>query len=379
MINQQRRPRRAVLGAIAVIGTAAAGVLFAVPANAVSAPTITFTQGVLSVVGDAGNNTLVVGSTPAGTITLNGTEVLGGAPTRFNVTRVHLDGGAGDDTLKLDETNGQMPPGELIGGEGRNSITGGSGDDTIVGGGGIDRVDGGPGVDTVDLGGGSDQFTWNPGDGDDRVDGGGGSDTLIFNAGPEELLQLFGDGPRTVFFLQPDPFSPPGTAPRLDMPVSGFESMKVNIADLSHREVRVNDMPDAVYAVIRVNFAPHTGPGMGSDDVLYRGTVGADGIRLAGTPSSGLTVFGGAQAILVNHADRLDVFGGDGDDVIDATGLAAGTVHLIEFGGGNPFVPGHITDGNDTLIGTPGDDDLVGGTGINHYNGRGGNDNIDDQ
>jgi Ca2+-binding RTX toxin-like protein len=86
-----------------------------------------------------------------------------------------------------------------------------------------------------------------------------------------------------------------------------------------------------------------------------------------------------SQTVLANQVDDLAVFGGDGDDVLDANGLAAGTTHLREFGGGNPFVEGHLSDGNDTLIGTPGDDNLVGGTGQNHYDGRGGNDTINDQ
>jgi predicted ATPase/DNA-binding CsgD family transcriptional regulator len=86
------------------------------------------------------------------------------------------------------------------------------------------------------------------------------------------------------------------------------------------------------------------------------------------------------ETVLANQADELTVFGGDGDDVLDADGLSAGTTLLTEFGGGNPFVEGaHTTDGNDTLIGTPGDDGLFGGTGQNRYEGRGGNDTILDQ
>jgi Ca2+-binding RTX toxin-like protein len=128
-----------------------------------------------------------------------------------------------------------------------------------------------------------------------------------------------------------------------------------------------------------VNFAPPASPRPTFDELLYRGTLGADKIRLAGSPATGVEVFGGAEAVLANRADRLTIFGGDGDDVIDANGLSAGTTALTEFGGGNPFVPGHISDGNDTLVGTPGDDALFGGTGLNRYDGRGGDDLIRDQ
>jgi hypothetical protein len=75
--------------------------------------TISFEKGVLKVVGDAGNNSFTVGRTPAGVITLNGAQVVGGAATVSNVSVVHLEGGAGNDTLRFDEANGPMPKGEI--------------------------------------------------------------------------------------------------------------------------------------------------------------------------------------------------------------------------------------------------------------------------
>jgi Ca2+-binding RTX toxin-like protein len=105
---------------------------FAAPANA--APTITFTGGVLTINGDAGNNGLVVGQTPGHIVTLNGSPVLGGTVPVTSVQVVRMNGGAGDDTLKLDETNAPMPGGELDGGPGNNTLIGGSQADTFIGG-----------------------------------------------------------------------------------------------------------------------------------------------------------------------------------------------------------------------------------------------------
>src|SRR5664279_581572 len=105
-------------------------------AAAGSPATVGFENGVLTITGDAGNNGFKVGSTPAGTITLNGVELLDGSPTRANVATIHIDGGVGDDTLIFDETNGALPNGEFIGGEGRNAMIGGSGADTFVSGAG---------------------------------------------------------------------------------------------------------------------------------------------------------------------------------------------------------------------------------------------------
>jgi hypothetical protein len=42
-----------------------------------------------------------------------------------------------------------------------------------------------------------------------------------------------------------------------------------------------------------VTFAPHTGPTL--DRITYHGAVGADRIRLAGLPESGVEVFGLAE------------------------------------------------------------------------------------
>jgi Ca2+-binding RTX toxin-like protein len=391
MNTYKPRRRSAVVAAGATVGALCGSMLIAGPATAA---TPKHEGPLLTITGDSTNDSLTVGRTPAGVLTLNGTPVLGGTATTSNVLDIVMDGGAGNDTLRVDESNGAMPRLEFHGGAGNDQLVGGSradslfggpdadalvgngGDDNLVGETGNDKVVGGPGVDTVSLGAGGDEFTWSSGDGNDVVDGDADKDTLIFNAGPESLINLFGEGPRTILHFPPDPFAPPGTPPRLELSVNGFELMKVNVADFVSREVRVNDMPDAAYAVVRVNFAPYTGPGTGFDEVLYRGTVGPDHIRLAGTSASGVTVFGGAETVLFDHANALTVFGGDGDDVIDANGLAGGVVRLSEFGGGNPFIPTHLSDGDDTLIGTPGDDQLFGGTGSNRIDGRGGNDLI---
>src|SRR5262249_27961929 len=92
--------------------------------------------------------------------------------TVANTRMIMMVGGAGNDNLSLDETNGAMPAASLFGGDGNDVLTGGSGDDF---------VDGGTGNDIVFLGAGDDTFQWNPGNGSDTVDGGGGDDTMVFN------------------------------------------------------------------------------------------------------------------------------------------------------------------------------------------------------
>lgn len=380
-----RRTRRTTAGALVAGASMIGAVALASPAHA--APpgvTVTLSGVVLTVTGDAAANSLVVGRTPAGVITLNGSAALGGTATVTSVLDVVMLGGGGNDTLRIDESAGPMPRIEFLGGEGNDTLDGGAradsllggpgadaitgkgGDDNLVGDAGNDKVIGGPGNDAVTLGTDSDEFTWNPGDGDDRVDADAGKDTLKFNGGDaEELVNLTPDGPRVQVFLPT-----PSGGRLVEMSVRGFELMNINMADAPLRQVRVNDMPDAGVGVVHLKFGSPE-----DSSVLFRGTLGPDRIRIAGTPDSGVTVFGLSETVLIDDTHQVTVTGGDGDDVIDAGGLAAGTVRFEAFGGQAPVNSG-FTDGADTLIGTPGDDFLSGGTGADRIDGRGGNDLI---
>jgi Ca2+-binding RTX toxin-like protein len=387
-MSGRRRTHRTTAGAVVACASMIGAVALAPPAQA--APpgvTVTLSGVVLTVTGDAAANSLVVGRTPAGALTLNGDPVLGGTATVTSVLDVVMQGGGGNDTLRIDESTGPMPRIEFLGGDGNDTLDGGSradsllggpgadaiagkgGDDSLIGDAGNDKVIGGPGKDAVTLGTDSDEFTWNPGDGDDRVDADAGKDTLKFSGGAaEDLVNLLPDGPRVRVF------SPPlsDIHGSVDVNVRGFELMNITMADVPLTSVRVNDLPGAGVGVVHVKFASPE-----DSRVLFRGTLGPDRIRIAGTADTGVTVFGLSETVLIDDTRGLTVTGGDGDDVIDAGGLAAGRVDLEEFGGQAP-VNSTGTDGADTLIGTPGDDFLSGGTGIDRIDGRGGNDLIVD-
>jgi RTX calcium-binding nonapeptide repeat (4 copies) len=169
-----------------------------------------FTAGtdLLSVTGDNGNDSITVNrdpADPAGQILINNgaISVQGGQPTLTNTTEIDVFGGAGNDTISLDNVAppaGQaLPPAHLFGGSGNDTLTGGAGadqlfgddgndslnggdgNDTLNGGDGNDTVVGGKGTDTAFLGAGNDTFVWNNGEGSDTVEGQAGSDTLVFN------------------------------------------------------------------------------------------------------------------------------------------------------------------------------------------------------
>ncbi|HZY85509.1 MAG TPA: hypothetical protein VFE78_11815, partial [Gemmataceae bacterium] len=80
--------------------------------------------GILTVLGDSLNNTIVVSRDGAGHILVNGgaVAVRGGAPTVANTSLVEVFGQAGDDKISLDETNGALPAANLFGGDGNDTL-----------------------------------------------------------------------------------------------------------------------------------------------------------------------------------------------------------------------------------------------------------------
>lgn len=97
-----------------------------------------------------------------------------------------LDGGRGDDQLVGDDGDDQ-----LAGSDGDDRLFGAAGDDWLDGGQGADHLDGGDGVDLL-LGGGGDD-TLHGGDGDDRLNGGDGDDVLLGGTGADVLEGSAGD------------------------------------------------------------------------------------------------------------------------------------------------------------------------------------------
>jgi Ca2+-binding RTX toxin-like protein len=215
----------------------------------------------------------------------------------------------------------------LVGGDGDDTIVGGDGNDSINGQGGNDSLLGGAGDDT--LLGGSGQDTLDGQAGNDVLDGQGGADTVFGGDGDDTFL-----------------FNPNG---------SGFETID---------------------------------GGEGLNTVLANGTNGADTITVGQTGSSltvaagtsTLIVTGRVQDVIVNGGLgndtitvgdvssvgflKLEVHGGDGNDLLTAAGANIGLVRLLLAG----------ENGNDTLVGSNGNDTLDGGAGNDAANGGAGND-----
>ena len=289
------------------------------------AATATFANGTLTVFGDALANALTVGRDTAGLLVVNGgaMPVSGGTPTIDNTTLIQAFGQGGDDSLMLDEANGPLPPAQLFGGTGNDSVHGGSagdqlfgqaGDDALSGHGGIDFLFGGTENDLLVGGGGDDQLygesgddrlVWNDGDGNDLFEGGAGIDTAEVNGGAAaEHFALTANGER----VRIDRLDPTGPA----------------FIDAGTMETVVLDLGD------------------GDDRFTATGNVGA---------LVQLTVDGGAGGDVIGGGNGTDVLiGGDGDDFIDGNQ-------------GNDSI--YLGNGNDRFVWSPGDgsDVIEGGAG----------------
>ncbi|HEY2154740.1 MAG TPA: calcium-binding protein [Isosphaeraceae bacterium] len=319
-----RRPRRRNRNAALLAGfeTLDARVMPAV--TAVFSPA----AGLLTILGDAKDNTIVVSRDAAGSILVNGgaVKVVGGKTTVANTQLVQVFGLDGNDNLSLDEANGALPRANLFGGAGNDTLIGGSGndqlfgeagndilmgkggDDLLFGGAGDDTLIGGTGTDQVFGQAGNDTMIWNPGDGTDLNEGGDGNDTVVVNGGDaSENFTIAANGSRVLLArVSPAPFT---------VDIGTSENLVVN--------------------------------GNGGDDTIMAG----NGLA----PLIHITEDGGAGN------DTL--IGGDGNDT------------LIGEDGNDTLVGGR---GGDTLIGGAGDDTFVWnpGDGSDTVEGQAGNDTM---
>jgi Ca2+-binding RTX toxin-like protein len=285
--------------------------------------------GVLTVIGDNFNNTIVVSRDLAGNIKVNNgaVHVQGGTPRIANTRLIKVFGRAGNDTIILDDSKGALPQSVLRGGAGNDMLVGSSGfdilfgeagNDILNGRGGVDLLSAGTGNDTL-IGGagfdlafgeaGNDTFVWNPGDGTDVDEGGDGIDSVVVN----------GDNSSETFNI-----SAAGARVRIDR----INPAPFNIDASTVEQVRLN--------------------ANGGNDVI------SAGVGLA--PLIQLTIDGGAGNDTINGGDGNDnLIGGDGNDFIDGN-QGNDTVLL---GTGDDVFQWDPGDGSDIVEGQAGTDTMV--------------------
>ena len=248
---------------------------------------------------------------------------------RVDVMRIVVDGGAGNDAIRIDESNGVFEdtiPTTLAGGNGSDTLAGGSGAETLLGGPGNDSIDGNRGADTGLLGPGNDTFIWDPGDGSDKVEGQRGMDTMVFNgANAAEQVDVSANGSRLRFFRNPG---------NVTMDTAGVERVDFNALGGADA-VNVSDLKATDVRQLNIDLAATLGGAAGDgqpDRVIVAGTAGNDRIDVSGDPET-VKVTGLAAAIRILHSeaalDRVDVNTLGGLDSVDSARLAAGAIQLF--------------------------------------------------
>jgi Ca2+-binding RTX toxin-like protein len=291
-----------------------------------------------------------------------------GLPAQVNITGSEsgdilvVEGGAGDDTLTATTLPADVTKLTLDGGAGDDSIFGSQGADTLVGGDGNDFLFGDNGNDLAQMGAGDDVFQWDPGDGNDTVAGGDGTDTLLFvGANISENISISANGGGALFFRD---------IANVSMDLDDVEKIEFHALGGADN-ITVGDLTGTDVKEVDIDLRGPNGGGDGAaDTVTVNATQGADVFGVAGD-AGGVTVFGLSETVNIFFAepanDRLVLNGQAGDDVINATSLEADGIQLAMNGGlgadvllgsaGSDLVNGG--DGNDTALMGGGDDVFV--------------------
>jgi Ca2+-binding RTX toxin-like protein len=287
---------------------------------------------------------------------------------RSKIAKIAVDARAGDDLVRIDESNGAFTdsiPTTLKGGHGDDNLAGGSGAERLLGGAGNDSIDGNGGNDVALLGAGDDTFVWDPGDGSDTVEGQDGTDTMPFNgANGGEQVNLSAHGNRLRFFR---------TQGAITMDTAGVETVDFNALGGADT-VTVNDLAGTDVKTVNTDLAATLGGNTGdgeTDSVVVNATNGKDAVEVAGR-SNTAGVTGLAATVNITNTDptidTLTINGLDGSDILDAAQLAANSILLtLDGGAGDDLLVGG--DGNDALFGRDGDDVLIGGPGVDVLDG----------
>jgi Ca2+-binding RTX toxin-like protein len=303
------------------------------------------------------------------TATANGTRVRFDrvTPAPFSIDigtseNLVLNANGGDDQLSATGNLAALIKITADGGAGNDTLLGSNGADVLLGGDGNDFVDGQQGDDVGFLGAGNDTFQWDPGDGSDTVEGQDGTDAMTFNGSNiAERMDVTANGNRVRFTRD---------VASIVMDLNDVESIVAKTLGGTD-DVTVNDLSGTDVTSVAADLAATGGGDDGAaDNVIVNATSDDDAVTISSVGSNvqvaGLTPFVSVSGAIPG-SDRVTVRGLAGDDVLDASALAANSALLTEDGG----------DGDDVLLGGAGDDTLLGGAGDDVILGGPGNDTID--
>ena len=308
--------------------------------------------GTLKLKGDAANDKLLLHLQPGAPGTLQADVGADGTADfsfdRSTFTAIDVDGGAGDDEIRVFQGFGAFFDEQLTmdGGAGDDTLLGGSGAEILNGGPGDDIVAGGDGNDTALLGGGNDRFTWNPGDDSDTVEGEGGDDRLEFNgSAASEFVGISANAGRTRFTRN---------IAAIAMDLDGVERIGFRALGGSDAVI-VDELTDTGVKSVEIDLHASGGTaGDGQPDtVVAGGTNGPDKVTISSTAGNVLVdglaadvqVAGGESA----H-DNIDVATSGGADTITAgVGITGPAAINVDGGDDVDTVRYSGTDGPDVI------------------------------
>jgi len=236
--------------------------------------------------------------------------------------RLRVNGRGGSDLIS---TSTDAMAITLDGGADSDVLLGGPGDDTLLGGADFDDVAGGRGDDVARMGPDFDRFTWRPGDGSDVVDGQRGRDSMFFTGSDDaEAFDLAADGDRLRFTRDIGNIV-------MNVDVEEVDTIAFGGVDV----FTIGDLRGTAAAEVNVNLGVGAPSGDGAADrVAVSGTDGDDAITVTGQTvvSGAVTVTGLPVEVGIAHAegtlDTLAIATLGGNDTVDSSGLAPGTIQL---------------------------------------------------
>jgi hypothetical protein len=239
--------------------------------------------------------------------------------------RLTVNGRGGDDIVSASTAKLALT---LDGGDGSDVVLGGPGNDTLIGGADFDDVKGGKGDDVARLGGDFDRFSWVPGDGSDEVDGGASRDSLFFlGEDAAEAFDVSAAGRRVRFTRD---------VGNITMKLSDLEEIDT-LAGRGADTFAIGDLSGTPVELVDVSLSPGFGfPGGDgeADRVAVTGTDGDDALAVTGrvVVAGTATLTGLPAKVNISHtegsSDTLAIDTRAGDDTVDTSALAEGTIKL---------------------------------------------------
>lgn len=264
----------------------------------------------------------------------------------------YIDGGAGRDTIDYSRaltglninlatgvvsTNGSSPllPSTTVAQvQNIEDVVGTRFNDTIIGSSADNRLDGGAGNDLIRAGAGNDTLIG--GTGTNTLDGGTGTDTADYSSAAHAVFAVMGlNVAGQIDFATGDTFS---------------EDTLVSIENMTGSRFSDYIIGSAGDNILVGGDGNDTLAGMGGNDAIHGGN-GDDYVRVGTTGTIGARLFG--------DAGDDSVEGGDGNDFMDG---GTGNDYMHGGAGDDTLLGG---DGNDHLEGGRGADVIDGGAGFN--------------